>query len=195
MSGLGLAHTRDIVLLTLNGHQGRMFDQGAIHRLIPIGNQAPWQLVLQEYLLDGIQIKLRWQIHDRQVFVIKLAVGFGVITIAFDQITKEAEVLADMAVHIHAHKAGQLDKAGVNLLAFTRETLRYRADHIILEPLIILTGSIVVYFSRIHAGIDRAAHQNQGLRGTRIVLCRHHCSGHNGGNARLTDRNDMSIRP
>ena len=66
---------------------------------------AARQLVLLEHDLDGLQVELGGEVHDREIFVVEGAVAVGRIVVAFDQVLELAHVGVDVPVEIHADEA------------------------------------------------------------------------------------------
>src|SRR4029079_304353 len=67
MRGFGLADTRNVVALALDGHECRLTDRRGIDLLAAMVEQPARQLVIDENLLDRLQIELGGQIHPREI--------------------------------------------------------------------------------------------------------------------------------
>ena len=74
MRGLGLSDTGNIVELALDREQRNTPDLRRIDRAIAMHHLAFGQRVAHEHRVDGLQIEFGGEIHDGEIFVIKLFV-------------------------------------------------------------------------------------------------------------------------
>ena len=73
-------------------------------------------------------------------------------------------MVGGVAIGVHRHKAGVLQKARVNTPASARKAVRHRENDVFLEPLIAARRGQVVHLGRRAARIDRAAHHRHRQR-------------------------------
>ncbi len=71
---------------TVNSATLRIAD--GIDRLAAMGHLALGQGVADEHGVDRLQVELGGQVHDRQIFVIELAMLLGRIAVALDEMTE-----------------------------------------------------------------------------------------------------------
>ena len=69
----GLADGTDVVALALDGQESGLFDRAGINRLAAHREPAVRQILALEHALDGVEVELGRQVHDRAVFVIERA--------------------------------------------------------------------------------------------------------------------------
>src|SRR5215471_1600377 len=67
-----------------------------------------------EHVFDGLQIEVSREIHDRTVLSVEGADRRGRFDIALHQILEHRPMRRDVTVEIHAEKAGQLQKTGID---------------------------------------------------------------------------------
>src|SRR5438270_8436938 len=114
LRGGGLAGAANVVALAFDRHQGGLFDRAGIDRLAMHFEGAVRQIVALKHAFEGLEIEFGRQIHDRAVFVVKGAGRRGVVVVALDKLLKHPPMRRDMAVEIHAEKAGKLQKPGID---------------------------------------------------------------------------------
>ena len=85
--------------------------------------------------------------------------------VALDQILEEVVVTGGMAVRIHCHETGMLQKARVDATSLAGKVSRHRVDHIVFKPLVGLGRCQVVNRCGTQARIDWATHHDHGQRG------------------------------
>ena len=141
----------DVIQLTFDGHQGGRLDRSHIERLASPLHVVLRQVMFDEDSLECFQIIICGQIHHGQIFIVKCAMFFSTVTIACNQVSKELKMRTEMIIQIHRHKAGQLQKSGVDTLTHTLVTQRNRSDDIFLEPVQTLFGSILIDLGRAQA--------------------------------------------
>ena len=134
MRGTGLAGGRDVVQFAFDRHHGGMPDRRGIHALAPPLHGALRQRILLEHVLHGLEVELRRQVYDREELVVERAVLLGAVAIALDQMLEQLDVLADMAVQVHRHEAGKLDKSWIDLAKAAGIISRNGLDDVALEP-------------------------------------------------------------
>src|SRR6202043_2127855 len=71
LRGQRLADRADVVLLALDRHQAHALDRGGLNRPAAIGQLAHGQEMFLKNVADGFNIKLRRQIHYREIFVVE----------------------------------------------------------------------------------------------------------------------------
>ena len=69
------------------------------------------QLEFLEHRLDGFQVVIGVHVEHGVVLVVKLAVRFNAGVVALEQILEVVEVALGMAVRVHGHKTGVLQKS------------------------------------------------------------------------------------
>ena len=106
--GDGLPDRANVVPLALDGHQRSLFDRLRLDRVAAHPKARVRQIVVVKDSLDGLQVKIRRQIHDRGVLLVKGASRRCAFAIALYQVVKHRPVRGDMAVEVHAEKAGKL---------------------------------------------------------------------------------------
>jgi hypothetical protein len=67
---------------------------------------------LDEHGVDGLQVILGGQIHHREIFVIEIAMLFGRIAVALDEMVEHLQMRVDVAIEIHAMKPDSCRKPG-----------------------------------------------------------------------------------
>ncbi len=135
-------------------------------RLAAMDQLALRQRVLDEDLIDGLQIELGGQVHDREIFVVEIAVLLGRLAVVLHQMHEEFLVGDHVPVEVHRHEAGQLQEAGIDRAHEARLRPRHLHDDIIGKPLERPFLGELVDGCRIDAGVDRPAHQRHGRRAT-----------------------------
>ena len=75
------------------------------------------QFEFLEHGLDGFQVVVGIHVQHGVVLVVELAVRFGAGVVALDQVLEVVVMAVGVAVRVHGHKAGVLQKAGVNAAA------------------------------------------------------------------------------
>ena len=89
MRRLGLADAGNVVVLALDGEQRDRADRAGIDRFAAMHHLALGQGVADEHRLDGLQIELGGQIHDRQILVVELAMLLRRVAVADDEVAEE----------------------------------------------------------------------------------------------------------
>ena len=105
-----------------------------IDHAVAMRHLALGQRVADEHGVDGLQIEFGGQIHDREIFVVELAVLVGAVAVALDQMHEQIAVRLDMAVEVHADEAVQLQKAGIDVAHEAGMRERHLADDVAAEP-------------------------------------------------------------
>ena len=101
LRGLGLADAGNVVVLAFDGQQRGPPDLGQVDPLAAMHHLALRQRVLDEDLVDGLQVELGGQVHDRVVFVVELAVLVGGVAVILDQMPEELLVGRHVPIEIH----------------------------------------------------------------------------------------------
>src|SRR4029077_807774 len=104
----GLAGAADIVALSLDGHQRGAGDRARIDPVAMYLEAAMRQILALKYPFKGLQVELGRQIHHGAVFVVKRARRRRAVIVALDQLLEHSPMRRDMAVEVHAEKAGEL---------------------------------------------------------------------------------------
>ena len=195
MRRLGLAPASDVVLLAFNGQKGRTGNLAAIDQTAIVHHGAVRQRVLDEHRFDGLQIEFGRQVHDGEIFVIEVAVFFGVVAVAFHQMLEEVPMRGHVTVEVHAHEPGKLQEARINVPHETRMREGNLHDDVVLEPVDTLGNRQVVDRRRRHAGVDRPPHQRHrgGYIGVFAVF--HDSDGCQHRHRRLTHAQNVRVRP
>ena len=167
----GLPRAGDIVQLAFNGEQCSLADVLRLHALgHPFGIAhipgAMYQFELLEDSLNGFQVVVGIHVKDGVVLVVKLAVGLCTGAIAFDQVLEVVVVAGDVAIRVHGHKAGVLQKARVHAAACTRVFFWHAVNHIVFKPLETALQCHVVDRCGRFACIDRPTHHGHGQGGS-----------------------------
>ena len=115
MRRLGLADAGNVVVLAFDREQRDAPDLRGIDRLAAMGHLALRQSVPHEHGLDGLQIELGGEIHDREILVVEFAMLLRGIAVALDQMQEQIAVRLDVAVEIHAHEAVELQEARIDV--------------------------------------------------------------------------------
>ena len=92
------------------------------------------QRVADEHGIDRLQIELGGKIHDREIFVVELAVLLRRVAVALDQMREQIAVRLDMAVEVHAHEAVQLQEARIDVAHEAGMRERHLGDDVVAEP-------------------------------------------------------------
>ena len=150
--------------------------------------------MLLEHDLDRVEVILGRQVDHRVVLVIKLAMIFGVLLVALDEVKVVVPVRFQVPVRVHRDEAGVLQEAGVDATQIARVSRRNLEDDVIFKPVLALAHRQRVDLRRVAARVDRAAHHRHRLRQLRIFVARHqrNCGEHR--HRRLTHRNDVHVR-
>ncbi|EWS64123.1 hypothetical protein Y695_02639 [Hydrogenophaga sp. T4] len=122
------------------------------------------QLEVLEHRLDGFQVVVGVHVEHRVVLVVELAVVFGALVVALDQVFEIVVVAGGMAVGVHGHETGVLQEAGVDTAASARKAARHAVDHVVFEPAVAALGRQIVDGRGRLAGVDGAAHHGHGQR-------------------------------
>src|SRR5690606_11232156 len=125
----------DVVILTFDSEKSDIADRSRLDRSSAMDHLSLGQSVAHKDGIYGLQVELGGQIHDRQIFVIELAMPFGSVSIVADEIHEEILVRRDMALKIHAHEAGKLQETWIDLPADARQRPRHLHDDIVPEPI------------------------------------------------------------
>ena len=99
-----------------------------------MGHLALGQGVTHEHGLDRLQIELGGQIHDREIFVVELAMLLRGIAVALHEVLEQLAVRLDVPIEIHAHEAVQLQKSRINVAHESRIRKRHLGDDVAAEP-------------------------------------------------------------
>ena len=130
----GLARPADIVALALDGHQRGALDRRRLDQAAAHPKPAERQVVALEHALDRLQIEIRRQVHHRAVFVVEGAGRRGTLAVAAGEVAEHRPMRRDVAVEIHAEKAGELQKARIDAAEGAGIARRHGGDHGALEP-------------------------------------------------------------
>ena len=117
-----------------------------------------WQRVLDEHGVHRLQIILRCQVHNREIFVIEIAVLVDEVAIAFHQILEQVLVRVHVAIEIHADEAVELQEARIDVAHDAGMWKRHLGDDVVAKPLDAALGREIVDARRISPGINRTAH-------------------------------------
>ena len=169
VGGLGLADAGDIVQLALNGQECGVLDVLRAHTLqLAFGVAdipgAAHQAEVLEHHADGLQVVGRIQVEHGVVFVVELAVLLGAGLVAARQALEVIVVAAGVAVGVHGHKAGVLQKAGVHAPTGTGVVVGHAVDDVVLKPLKAALHGQVVHRGGRTLGVDGAPHHGHGQR-------------------------------
>src|SRR5690606_18960044 len=88
----GLAQAGDVVQLALDGHQRGLLDRRRRYLLAAMEEAALGQRMLLEHVADGVEVEIRREIHDREIFVVETPMPGGTLAIAFDQVMEELDM-------------------------------------------------------------------------------------------------------
>src|SRR6185312_4894257 len=102
----GLADGADIVLLALDGEDRGAADRAGIDRHAMRDELAARQGLAMEDAIDGLEIKIRREIHHRRVLIVEFPRRVGAFDVALDEMLEELDMRIHMPVEIHAEKAG-----------------------------------------------------------------------------------------
>ena len=145
----GLAGAGNIVELALNGHYRGVFDVArnnafelAVSR--PDVPRAIDEFEVLEHRFDGFEVVIGVHVKYGVVLVVKLSMCFGAGVIALDQVLEVVVVAGGVAVGVHGHKAGVLQKAGVDAPALADEIARNPINHVAFKPLVRLGGGQII---------------------------------------------------
>ncbi|MNV28879.1 hypothetical protein D3C71_1200840 [compost metagenome] len=150
------------------------------------------QFVVLENGLDGFQVVIGVHVEHGVVLVVELAVGLGAGVVALDQVLEVVIVAAGVAVRVHGHKAGVLQKTRVHAPSCAGEVLGHAVDHVVLEPLKATVRRQVVHRSRGFAGVDGAAHHGHRQR-RGFATAGHQGHGCQHGHGGLAHADDMAV--
>ena len=103
--GQGLADAGDVVLLAFDRHDGAAADGHQVDRLVPVHHLALGQPMLDEDRVDGLEVELRGQVHDGEIFVVELPVLLGRIAVALDEMLEHVVMRRQVTVDVHGHEA------------------------------------------------------------------------------------------
>ena len=134
MCRLGLAITRDVIQLTLDGKQGGL---GNRFRPDPLAVNVPFAFGQQEFLKDNahrVEIIFRRHVEHCVVFVVKLPMRFRTVTITFDEMVIKLPVRIEVAIRIHCHEARVLQKSRIDLAGKSRMVVGHTHDEPPREP-------------------------------------------------------------
>ena len=92
------------------------------------------QRVADEHGVDGLQIELGGEIHDREIFVVEFAVLLRRIAVALDQMQEQIAMRLDVAIEVHAHEAVQLQEARIDVAHEAGMRERHLGDDVAAEP-------------------------------------------------------------
>ena len=183
----------DVVALAFDRHQRGLLDRRAIDQYVAMNELLVGQRVVLEHGLDGLQIELRRQIHDRQIFFVEVLVLLDAVAVALHQIVEQIDVRIHVAFEVHGHEAGQLHEARIHRAHEARMRERHGRDDVLLKPVERARSREIVDLGRVAPRIDRPAHQRQRGRLQRIVARRHDggCRQHRHG--RLANRHEVRV--
>ena len=77
MRRFGLAEAADIVASRLDGHERGLLDGRAIDLLAPVHHLPSGKAMILEHRLDRLQIELRRQVHDGEIFLVEFLMLAG----------------------------------------------------------------------------------------------------------------------
>ena len=143
---------------------------------------------------DGIQVVLCSHVEHGVILIVKLAVCFRALGIAAQQVVVEVQVRLQMPLGIHQQEAGVLQKARIDPSQKAWIVQRHAHDQVVLKPLVGLADSEAIYFGGTLARVNRAAHQDQRARHTRIILLRQKRSRRQDRHRRLTHCHHLGLR-
>ncbi len=193
MGGDGLPGRTDVVEFAFDGQQRGLADGGKIDALSLPGERSQRQAVAQEDLIDRLEEIFGGDIHDGQIFVVKLLPRGGCFAVAAHEFVVHVDVRVDMPVRVHRDERRELHVAGIDLPSRARIVGRHRRDEVLFEPLErVLCGQ-----QRRRGGmkprVDRAAHQRHRARLGGIAVRRHQRDRRENGRGGLADRNDVDV--
>ena len=110
-----LPERADVVALAFDGQQRGAVNRAGIDLAVAPRQLAFCQRVILEDALDGLEIELRGQIGDREIFLVEAARGFGFLLVVVDKILEKSAKRTDVALEIHVQERGQLQKAWIDL--------------------------------------------------------------------------------
>ncbi len=174
--GPGLADAGNVVEFAFDGHQ-RGLDSRRIDLAPAAHPESARQLVLLENDLDGLEVELRGEVHDREILVVEGAVAVGRIVVAFDQIFELAHVGIDVPVEIHGDETGELQEARIDAAQGAWIGERHRRDHVLAEPHHRIAHRKIIGRRRAFTRVDRPAHQRERARLARVFRLRHQRGG------------------
>ena len=102
------------------------------------------QLEFLEHGFDGFQVVISVHVEHSVVLVVELAVRFGAGVVALDQVLEVVVMAGRVAIRVHGHKAGVLQKAGINAPTCAGEVARNTVNHIFFKPFIGLGGGQLI---------------------------------------------------
>ena len=160
-------------MLAFHREQGDATDFGRINANAAMGHLALRQGVTHEHRVHGLQIELGGEVHDREIFIIKLTMFLRGVAIALHEMKEELAVGLDVAIEIHAHEAVQLQKARINVAHEPGIWKRHLGDDVAAEPVDAASFRMDVHRGGIDPRIDRTAHQHHGMRHVRVLVSLH----------------------
>jgi hypothetical protein len=79
----------------------RFFDGARIDPAVAVGVDTARQMLLLENLAHGLEIEFRRQVSDREILVVKFAVGVGLGDVALQDVAEQIHMGAHMARQVH----------------------------------------------------------------------------------------------
>src|SRR5437763_1969930 len=171
MGRFGLSEPGNIVVLAFHRHQRHPRDLRRVDQLAAMGHLALWQRMLDENDIDRLQIVLRSEVHDREIFVIEVTVLVDQIAVALYEVLEQVLVRVHVAVKVHADEAVELQEARIDITHHARVRERHLGDDVVAEPLDAALGGEIVHGGRIATGIDRPPIKviDSGTKGSRLA--------------------------
>ena len=141
------------------------------------------QLEVLEDCGDGFQVVIGVHVQHRVVFVVELAMRFGAGVVALDQVLEVLVMALQMAIGVHRHKTGVLQKTRIDTATGTWKVGGNTVNHVVFKPLVAFVHGQVVHRRGRLRGVNRATHhghaQGQGFttRSHQRNGCQHRHSG------------------
>ena len=163
--GAGLSGAGNIIQFTFYGHHGGGLDVAWHYAFELAFNRHHFpgafdQFELLENGLDGVKVVVRIHVQHGVVLVVELAVCVGAGVVTLDQVLEVVVMAAGMAIRVHGHETGMLQKPRIDTATLARKVGGNREDHIFFKPFIRLGSGQVVHRRGRLAGINRAAHHD-----------------------------------
>ena len=86
------------------------------------------QVVPHEHRVDGLQVEFGGQVHHREILVVEIAMLLRRIAVALDEMAEQFLMRRDVAVEVHRHEAGELQKARIDVAHEARMRERHLDD-------------------------------------------------------------------
>ncbi len=107
-----LAKAGDVVFLAFDRHQRDAGDLRRIDEPAAMPHLAFRQRVANEHAIDGVEIELGRQVHDREILVIELTMLLGGVSVASHEVMEQVFVRLRMTLEVHRDEARELHEAG-----------------------------------------------------------------------------------